>query len=96
MVDININARLEAISEIANLVNADFKLRDGEIIEWSVGDKPTEEEIQSKINSVAYARNRLAEYPSIQELVIALYDEEDKSAIIEKRNAVKSKYPKPE
>ena len=96
MVNININARLEAISKIANLVNADFKLRNGEIIEWSVGDKPTEEEIQSKINSVAYARNRLTEYPSIQELVVALYDESDKQALIDKRNAVKAKYPKPE
>tara|TARA_A100001011_G_scaffold309280_1_gene325299 strand:- start:381 stop:671 length:291 start_codon:yes stop_codon:yes gene_type:complete len=96
MANLNISARLEAISEIANRDNVDFKLRDDEIIEWSVGDKPTEEEIQSKINSVAYARNRLTEYPSIQELVVALYDESDKQALIDKRNAVKAKYPKPE
>jgi len=46
--------------------------------------------------SKQYQRDRLTEYPSIQELVVALYDEEDKQAIIEKRNAVKAKYPKPE
>jgi len=38
---------------------------------------------------------RKAEYPSIEELVVALYDEEDKSDIIARRNATKLKYPKP-
>ena len=42
-----------------------------------------------------YARNRQAEYPSVQELVVALYDTDDKSAIEAKRAAVKLKYPKP-
>tara|TARA_B100001029_G_C14967385_1_gene398119 strand:+ start:209 stop:526 length:318 start_codon:yes stop_codon:yes gene_type:complete len=67
MVDINIDARLEAISEIANLVNADFKLRDGKIIEWSKGNKPTEEEIQSKINFNQYQRDRELAFPSWKE-----------------------------
>ena len=65
--------------------------------------KPTEKEINDKIkelqddyDSKQYQRDRLQEYPSIQELVVALYDEEDKQALIEKRNAVKAKYPKPE
>ena len=65
--------------------------------------KPTEVEINAKItelqaeyDSKQYQRDRLQEYPSIQELVVALYDEEDKQAIIEKRNAIKAKYPKPE
>jgi len=52
-------------------------------------------ELQAEYDSKQYQRDRLAEYPSIQELVVALYDEEDKQAIIEKRNAVKAKYPKP-
>tara|TARA_R100000008_G_C3583219_1_gene170106 strand:- start:1029 stop:1325 length:297 start_codon:yes stop_codon:yes gene_type:complete len=63
---------------------------------------PTEEEAQKKLkelqddyDSKQYQRDRLTEYPSIQELVVALYDEEDKQAIIEKRTAVKAKYPKP-
>ena len=45
--------------------------------------------------SQEYARNRQAEYPSISELTIALYDESDKAALVAKRNAVKLKYPKP-
>ena len=43
-----------------------------------------------------YVRKRQAEYPSVQELVVALYDTDDKSAIEAKRAAVKAKYPKPE
>ena len=54
------------------------------------------EELQAKYNAEQYQRDRLAEYPSIQELVVALYDEEDKQAIIEKRAEIKEKYPKPE
>ena len=42
-----------------------------------------------------YARNREAEYPSIADLVVALYDTDDKSAVEAKRAAVKKKYPKP-
>jgi len=45
---------------------------------------------------LTYTEKRLLEYPSIQELVVALYDESDKASIIERRNAVKAKYPKPE
>ena len=37
----------------------------------------------------------MAEYLSIQDLVVALYDSDDKAAIDEKRAAVKLKYPKP-
>ena len=43
-----------------------------------------------------YQRDRLQEYPSIQELVVALYDTDDKSAVEAKRAEVKAKYPKPE
>ena len=39
--------------------------------------------------------NRKAEYPSIQALVVALYDTDDKAAIDAERAAVKAKYPKP-
>jgi hypothetical protein len=64
---------------------------------------PTEEQIQAKIaelqadyDAKQYQRDRKLEYPTIEELVVALYDEEDKASIIERRNAVKAKYPKPE
>ena len=64
---------------------------------------PTEAEIDAEIKRLQaeydaqeYARNRQAEYPSIEELVVALYDTDDKSAIEAKRAEVKAKYPKPE
>ena len=51
-------------------------------------------ELQATYNAQAYARKREAEYPSIQELVVALYDTDDKSAIEAKRAAITAKYPK--
>ena len=53
------------------------------------------DEIQAEIDSVSYARNRELEYPTVQELVVALYDEDDKAAIEAKRAEIKAKYPKP-
>ena len=81
-----------------------WKIKNGEISGWTCETpQPTDEAIQAKLaelqaeyDSKQYQRDRLQEYPSIQELVVALYDEEDKQALIEKRNAVKAKYPKPE
>ena len=64
---------------------------------------PTEEAIQTKLKEMQaeydaqeYARNRQAEYPTIAELTVALYDTDDKADIEAKRAAVKAKYPKPE
>ena len=51
--------------------------------------------LQNEYDSQEYARNRAAEYPSIAELTVALYDTDDKAAIETKRAAVKAKYPKP-
>ena len=73
-----------------------------EVIEWRDDrPKPTESainaklaELQAEYDAQAYARKREAEYPTIQELVVALYDTDDKSAIEAKRAAVKAKYPK--
>tara|TARA_R110000803_G_C11938775_1_gene316296 strand:+ start:657 stop:932 length:276 start_codon:yes stop_codon:yes gene_type:complete len=42
-----------------------------------------------------YQRDRQAEYPSLLELTVALYDTDDKSAVEAKRASVKLKYPKP-
>ena len=63
---------------------------------------PTKSEIDAEIirlqteeDAQAYARKREAEYPSIAELTVALYDTDDKAAIETKRAAVKAKYPKP-
>ena len=53
-------------------------------------------EIKAEWTANEYSRNRQAEYPSIQDLVVALYDTDDRVAIDAKRASVKAKYPKPE
>ena len=63
-----------------------YKLEDGKVISTTAG---------IEWNAQEYARNRQAEFPSIKDLVVALYDTDDKSAIEAKRAAVKAKYPKP-
>jgi len=72
------------------------------IKEWNVAEaQPTEEQLnalESQADAVealnqVYA-NRKAEYPTIEELVVALYDTDDKTAIEAKRAEVKAKYPK--
>ena len=72
------------------------------VIHNSDYDKPTEKELtdalakqQSDFDAQEYARNREAEYPTIAELVVALYDTDDKAHIEAKRATVKLKYPKP-
>ena len=52
-------------------------------------------ELQTEYDALDYARKRKAEYPSVQDLVVALYDTEDKIAIDIKRAEIKLKYPKP-
>jgi hypothetical protein len=72
------------------------------IKEWNVAEaQPTDEQLnalESQANTLEASNqviaNRKAEYPSIEELVVALYDTEDKLAIENKRKAVKDKYPK--
>ena len=72
------------------------------IKEWNAPEaQPTEEQlnaVESQANDLetlnqVYA-NRKAEYPTIEELVVALYDTDDKAAIDAKRAEVKAKYPK--
>ena len=72
------------------------------IKEWNVAEaQPTDEQLnalESQADAVealnqVYA-NRKAEYPSVQDLVVALYDTDDKAAIESKRAEVKAKYPK--
>ena len=82
-------------SDSKNKIYANLIVHDG-------GSKPTEQEctdgltqMQTNFDSKDYARNRQEEYPSIGELVVALYDTDDKAAVDEKRAAVKLKYPKP-
>lgn len=59
--------------------------------------KVAEEEakLEAEWKSKKYQRDRLAEFPSFQELVVALYDADDKAEIDKKRAEIKKKYPKP-
>ena len=43
-----------------------------------------------------WLENRQENYPKIEELVVALYDTDDKAAIEKRRADVKRKFPKPE
>ena len=77
------------------MVYANLIIHDG-------GSKPTEQEcidgltqMQTDFDAQDYARKRQEEYPTIRELVVALYDTEDKAAIDTKRAAVKAKYSNP-
>jgi len=94
-----INAVL-AINPSANLsVNAE----DFNQITWLDGTpeiskadiQAKQAELQAEYDAQDYARKRKSEYPTIEELVVALYDTDDKSAIETKRAEVKAKYPKP-
>ena len=73
---------------------------DTQSLYWEGGTvvaKDDNKKITIKTERIAtqYARNRQKEYPSIQDLVVALYDTDDKADIEAKRAAVKAKYPKP-
>ena len=69
------------------------------VINWETAPIPDadidakEAELQSEYDSQEYARKRRAEYPSIEECVHAILDD-DLVALQAKRAAVKEKYPK--
>ena len=92
--------RLDAINLLVG--GGLFGRTDGVNIDYKDKTPPSESaidtklaELQAEYDAQEYARKRQAEYPSIQELVVGLYDLDDKSAIEAKRAAVKAKYPKP-
>jgi len=103
----------EGLTKLGFTPEVDFSLEDdgsGVVIKrWlSASPQPTESEIeaaeatwQAEHDAQAYARNRQAEYPSIDDLIVALWEnvvEERASAVISleaARQAVKTKYPKP-
>ena len=93
--------RLEAIRRIVG--GRVSGRNDGSVVSFLDGQKaPPDSDVDKKLkelqadwDSQEYARKRALEYPSIEELVVALYDTDDKSAIEAKRAEVKKKYPKP-
>jgi hypothetical protein len=81
---------------------AQFAVR-GDVIEWldTEQTQPSQSEIdaevirlQAEYDAKEYQRQRKKEYPTIEELVVALYDTDDKADIETKRAAIKAKYPK--
>lgn len=59
--------------------------------EWS----SIKEEYALHLEATKYQRDRFLEYPSLQECIHAILDD-DLEALQAKRTAVKAKYPKPE
>tara|TARA_Y100000361_G_C10914750_1_gene215796 strand:+ start:230 stop:541 length:312 start_codon:yes stop_codon:yes gene_type:complete len=95
-----IKSLVPAGTEFENIVDREG----GKITKWKSPEvsQPSEEAIEAKIkelqaeyDSKQYQRDRLAEYPSIQECIHAILDD-DLTALQAKRTAVKAKYPKPE
>ena len=70
------------------VIDTNIDLADLEVVEesWSEDDWHT--------NTVSYQDKRKSEYPTIEELVVALYDDDDKAAIEKRRADVKAKYSK--
>tara|TARA_B100000029_G_scaffold502332_1_gene577415 strand:- start:833 stop:1117 length:285 start_codon:yes stop_codon:yes gene_type:complete len=90
---------VDAIRSLAP--GASYAVIDGEII-WNSPDitQPTQSEIDAEIarlqaeyDALQYQRDRKAEYPSIEECVHAILDD-DLDALQAKRADVKSRYPK--
>jgi hypothetical protein len=100
------------LQKLGFVAEVDFSLQDdGQgvyIREWmSASPQPTEAEIETanteweaENNATQYQRDRAAEYPSIEALVVALWEGvvEERMAAVTKletlRQAVKAKYPK--
>jgi len=89
------------VTGVAYSVNSDTN----EITHWDINNvgitQPTDEaistaltQLEAEYDAQEYARKRLVEYPAIEELIVALYDTDDKSAIETKRAEIKLKYPK--
>ena len=96
------NKHITKLTAVISLVGGEVSTSDYETFEYSSGQTPpTSEEIQTEYNRLIaeydaqeYARNREAEYPTIQECVHAILDD-DLDALQVLRQAVKDKYPKP-
>ena len=86
--------------------NAKFVIRDNNLdtIEWEDTTPIAKADIEAKMleveneyNNEDYKRKRQAEYPMLDEVIHALIDGGDTlTKLQEKRQAVKTKYPKPE
>ena len=73
---------------------------DGELVDNPITELPSEEEVNDRLTELQtdfdaqeYARNRQAEYPTIEECVHAILDDDLENLQI-LRQAVKEKFPK--
>jgi hypothetical protein len=94
--------KLQANSEYNILYNGEVDEALFNSITWVSINNLSWSQIQAEMDRLneeydnqKYARKRKAEYPSVQDLVVALYDTDDKEAIEAKRAEIKLKYPKP-
>ena len=103
MIDTDGNIFIGIIEALESLTpKAEYVVTDGVIVNWidSVQTQPSESAItteiarlQAEYDAQAYARSRKTEYPTIEECVHAILDD-DLTALQVKRQAVKDKYPK--
>ena len=68
-----------------NVINIDIN---------SVAIQNENDRLDALSDSFEWKKRRLGEYPSTEELTVALYDTDDKAALATKRAAVKVKWPK--
>jgi len=94
---INAILAIKLDAEVSQMLDGSLVWHDGNptnITDEQIATKLAE--LQADYDAKEYQRKREREYPTIQELVVALYDTDDKAAIDAKRAAVKAKYPKGE
>ena len=72
----------------------DEEIAKGSYLNRKQRDEEVERLEQEKYDNAPWDVKRKREYPRISELVIALYDEDDKAEIDKRRADVKKKYPK--
>ena len=96
-------AIIDRIHAIKSLHKGSYHKATETVIDWKDGHTTTAEEdsaidaefarLQAEYDAQAYARSRKTEYPTIEECVHAILDD-DLTALQVKRQAVKDKYPK--
>jgi len=105
MTDLNKPRKIDAIMALKPGIEVTVRGDEADgVVTWHDGNPTniTEEQIAAKLTELRaeydtkeYQRLREPEYPTVQDLVVALYDAEDKAAIDSKRAEIKLKYPKP-
>lgn len=80
---------------VQNRVDEGVNEGDDEFYWYSVEiSEPNDTQMLQWTKEAEAMKNRRLEYPSIEELTIALYDTSDKAALVTKRAAIKTKWPK--